>query len=172
MNLQKKGSLIELGGQNFSAGTISRITPLQSPTKVMPPLPSREIIESSHRLPLKLSPTKNNYDHLRNKSRTYENDSSRTDLDQSKLSIKSKIAQLRPYLADRSNINMTSPSKIRISYHDSNRNSPASSRTSSHTKPIIQTLVKPSIVQQVPGQPSNSPQTPREVELERKLKIL
>lgn len=149
MNLQKKSSLIELGGQNLSNYTYSRITSIQSPTKAVPPRPSKEIIESTHRLPLKLSPTKNHHDHLRKNSGAYENDISRTDLNQSKMSIQSKAGEIRPLLGDRSNINVTSPSKIRISYHDSNRNSSANSR-SSYSKQIIQTPTKTPVVVKVP----------------------
>ena len=44
MNLQKKPSLIELGGQQIATSSIKLMGSICSPSKAMPPLPSKEVI--------------------------------------------------------------------------------------------------------------------------------
>jgi hypothetical protein len=92
-------------------------------------------------------------------SRERENNQSFTDLNSSKISTVSRNGDTRILLADR--INRPSPQKQIISISYPNRDSSSSSRG-----PAARVIVSPSKI------PVVSQVSPREIELERKLKIV
>lgn len=126
MNISRKKSEVELGGPSTSY--LSKIQAnIKSPSRPTPPLPSRQLIESSHKIPHTKSPTKNSgsYQSI-TLSRERENNQSVTDLDSSKISTFSRNGDTRVLLGER--INRPSPQKQIVNISYPSRNSSTSSR--------------------------------------------
>ena len=163
LNSKLKVGLIELGGSKLSSSnTKSRESLARSSAQPNPPLPSRELIESSHRIPQTRSPTKHPLPMQPNRP-IYrgENEHSFSDLDISKISNASRYNDMRPMLGDRSN--KISPQKqiVKISYPS--KNSSVSSRDGSQARRVVISPAKNPIISQL---------SPKEAELTRKLSIL
>ena len=83
MSFRTQPKQIELGG---GYATYSASNLIKSPSRPNLPLPSRESLESSHKLSQKMSPTKNVVSPLMKKHSTFNENDYSTKLDHSQLS--------------------------------------------------------------------------------------